>query len=153
MVKISFGNRYSEIVKPLAVLLLLIGASGSAHSFCPDPHPSLEKEYSTSAIVFVGTALSERSTIESDGFYDGTTYTLQVEKIFRGKAGQMIDVFSENSSGRFPMTVGNRYIVFGYSQGGRIQIDYCDHSGMLPEKSSILKKVRELKASEEQEKK
>jgi hypothetical protein len=134
-------------------LIVLISTAGLAHSYCPDPHPSLEKEFASSAVVFVGTVLSERSTIESDGFYDGTTYTLQVEEIFRGMAGQTIDIFSENSSERFPMTVGSRYIVFGYSQGGRIQIDYCGHTGVLPEKSSILKKLRELKASEQWEKK
>jgi hypothetical protein len=53
----------------------------------------------------------------------------------RGKVSCTVELFSENSSGRFPMTVGTTYVVFAYRALGRTMVDSCGNSGPLPEKA------------------
>ena len=77
---------------------------------------------------------SEEFTPESKKYLDGTTYSVQVEEVLRGSPGKTVKLFSENSSGRFPMEVGAAYLVFVHEELDRLAADYCGNSGKLPEK-------------------
>ena len=50
--------------------------------------------------------------LDKEGFLDGDFYTVRVEELFRGKIPKTIQEFSENSSGRFPMKIGAKYVLF-----------------------------------------
>jgi hypothetical protein len=69
-------------------------------------HPSVEDEYSKSEYVLTAAVVSASEVPESkDEYYlGGTDYTLRTLRTLMGHPPTTFKVFSENSSGRFPMT-------------------------------------------------
>jgi len=109
-------------------------------------HISISSEYRTSKAVVIGTVMSEKIVPETtDGFFDdGTTYRVRVDRTFRGELPVTVNIFSENTSGRFPMDVGSKYLMFVYAAHGRLLIDYCGNSGLLSKSSQVLQQVEKL---------
>jgi len=52
-------------------------------------------------------------------------------RILKGRPRKTFIVFSENTSGRFPMNAKKSYLVFVYREHGRLRIDNCGNSGLL----------------------
>jgi len=129
--------------------MALIGSAWPSHSACIDGHPSVVQEYNKSYLIFIGEVISEKETEESGDYYDGTTYTLRIIELIKGTKRQFVDIFSENSSARFPMKIGNKYILLVYESDGRIEVDNCGNSGKLPQQDGVLKTLRELKEIEQ----
>ena len=121
-------------------------ATSSASAACVLDDYSVRAEYGRSAVVALALVVSERSEPEQPerGLLDGTVYTLRLQEAFRGHPSSTIEVFSENSSGRFPMVKGRNYLVFLYSQLGWLSADYCGNSGLVSDKQSVIREVREL---------
>src|SRR5215831_9171194 len=108
----------------LPISLLLAGTI--VHAVCLNGHPAVAEEYKRANAVVVATVLTERLIPSQDNaFYDGTLYRIRVDSVFRGNLGNKAEIFSENSSGRFPMTVGSKYLLFTYTGNGRMQVDSC----------------------------
>ena len=126
----------------------VIAGSGAAFAVCLKSNPSLEQEYQSSTTIFVGRVASEEFTPESKNYLDGTTYSVRVEEVLRGSPAKIVKLFSENSSGRFPMQVGAAYLVFVYEELDRLQVDNCGNSGELPEKAEALAALRKMKQQE-----
>lgn len=118
--------------------------SSIATAACLNGHPSIKEEYANSQSVFIGKAIAEKAIPESGNYYDGHDYTVQIQEVFKGNPDSTVVIFSENSSGRFPMAVGSSYIIFVDYELGRYQIDNCGNSGVLPEKEDVVRAVREL---------
>jgi len=128
-----------------AVLISLCLWADLASAFCGRGHRSPAQEYRESSIVFVGRVVSEEATRESEGYFEGSTYSLEVNEPLRGVPAKAIKIFSENSSGRFPMKVGRRYIIFAYEERGRLTVDNCGNSGELPQEAAVLSAIRRLR--------
>lgn len=126
----------------IAFFLLLIQ---NAWAVCLNGHPSVAKEYKQSRAVFVGEVLSEKPEAPADGFLDGTSYVVRVREVFRGKPSQTLSLFSENSSGRFPMKVNEAYLFFVYQQSGHMMVDNCGNSKLLSLASKDIAEIRKLK--------
>lgn len=126
------------------VLALVCGQT--AHSACVFGDYSVHAEYSRSDAVLEVVVVSERvvpDTEESD-VLGGHYYTVRTEARYKGELPDVIDLFSENSSGRFPMVVGERYLVFVHSNVGNLTADNCGNSGRLSARQSIRSEVRRL---------
>jgi len=95
-------------------------------------------------MVIVGTVVDEHATPASKNFYEGVTYRVKTEETLRGQAPATVQLFSENSSGRFPMNTGEKYVLFVYRESGRYAIDACGSSGLVTEKRDMLRTVRQL---------
>jgi hypothetical protein len=67
---------------------------------------SVQTEFDRSLAVIVGTVTDERATPSSKAFHEGTTYRVKTEETLRGRPQAVVELFSENSSGRFPMNKG-----------------------------------------------
>jgi hypothetical protein len=113
-------------------------------------HPSVEKEFQDSLIVFVGTVVKARNFLGESGI-DGTFYSIEVTETLKGCPAKSLELYSENSSGRFPMEVGDSYLVFAY-QGvfegiSRRQwaIDNCGNSERVGAAAGTLVTARCLK--------
>jgi len=108
--------------------------------------------YARSFSVFTATVISQRHVPPLDKFFDldGDMYTIKVEEVFRGKLPRTVELFSENSSGRFLMTVGAKYILFIYREHGRLMVDNCGNSDLLTEGSATVAAVRKLSGSKSQ---
>ena len=132
-------------ILPVALLLLATPASGFV---CVNGFPTVAAEYGR-RMVFIGTAVSERyERATKDWDQDGTTYAVRVDERLHGQLPKRVHLFSENSSGSFPMEVGTKYLLFIYSDRGRTMVDNCGNSEVYSVSSPRLRGVRRLKAGE-----
>jgi hypothetical protein len=96
--------------------------------------PELQEEVSASAAIVVGEALGRTDLFEDASDPRGITATLyrvRIVKVLCGETAQQIDVRSENDSGRFPMEIRKRYLLF-LGQGSHAYfVNNCGHSGLL----------------------
>jgi hypothetical protein len=84
--------------------------------------------------------------------YSGALYRASVDTVFKGKPTGNIDIFSENTEARTPLTVGLRYLVFLYRQtrsndwdrAGDRMIDYCGNSAIAAKAGAKIASVRGL---------
>lgn len=113
-------------------------------------HLSVEEEFTNSISVFVGTVVASRRIVDKDGFIQGTFYKVRVDEALKGTSPATVEMFDENSSGRFPMSAGVRYFLFAYQapfdgiQGLHLAISNRGNSGMLKNSKRELAIVREL---------
>jgi hypothetical protein len=122
-----------------------VWSGGSVFATCLVGNPSLEQEFQNAAMVFVGRVTSEEFTPESKLYLDGTTYTIHVEEVLRGSRSKSVRLFSENTSGRFPMQVGTSYLILAYKELDRLQVNNCGNSGEVSEKTEALALLHKLK--------
>lgn len=132
----------ASILKSLASILVVTCEATVAAAFCLKPDPSAYAEYSRSDAVFLGTVLSE-STVPGDEEDNpgGWVYDLRVDRRFRGAHGQRIKVYTENSSARYPLDMGRRYLLFAINHGGQLVIGNCGNSGEMPQVKDRLAQV------------
>jgi hypothetical protein len=130
-------------MKYTAILLLF---SVSASAACPDGYPAVPKEYASSKLVFIGKAVKKRKTPESaDGYFlEGTTYRVVPTRIYKSQGQADFDLFSENSSGRFPMLLNQEYLLFVYAEHGRLMVDSCGNSDLISHAKKVVGEVARL---------
>lgn len=132
-------------MKSLAVLLLFPAIAGAA---CVNDYPTVQKEYSLSKLVLTGTVVQDHRTAGDIGYFDldGDTYT--PTHVYKGQwlfPTGTVDLFSENSPGRFPMQVGREYLIFAYEDPyGRLIVDNCGNSNLISHSKRALAKVAQL---------
>lgn len=132
-------RRLQLLLLILALFLLPASPAGGA---CPKPAPKVCGEFFKSDAVFVGKVLSQKTAPPQADSYEGWLYRVRVSRVFRGFVGDTVEVFTENSSGRFPLDVGREYLLFATLAQGRLVIDNCGNSGLLAEATE---KIREIK--------
>jgi hypothetical protein len=136
-------------MKIVLIAIPFILVSSIANAVCLNGYPSITEEYANSQSVFIGKVLAERAVPESGNYYDGDNYTVGVQEVFKGNPTSKVVIFSENSSGRFPLSVGSTYILFVYYELGRYQINNCGNSGLLSKKQDVVQAVRQLKQNKD----
>jgi hypothetical protein len=110
---------------------------------CPKASPSVRDEYRASDAVVVGTVIRATHVPLSRDYLEGTTYLVRVDETLKGKPPARIPLFSENSSARFPMRVGTKYLLF-VDNLERSAIDNCGNSGAVSKRAKALALVRRL---------
>jgi|SRR5208337_1664926 len=125
----------------LALFIMETLFVGLASAFCRQPRPlPVCAELFYSNAVFVGTVLSDRVIPAT-----GDMYHLKNVRPLRGNLQNEVEVFSENSSGRFPMEIGKSYLLFvKRDPEGNFEVDNCGNSGALPEAKFIIDQVEDL---------
>jgi len=106
-------------------------------------------EFFKSDAVFIGTVLSIRETPDTDKDVGGWFYRLNIEELFRGPNLKVITVYTENSSARFPLEKGRKYLLFAFKQNGRLEIFGCGNSALSSEASDALNRLRNLRAGKQ----
>lgn len=126
----------------IVVLLGLWGNHAQAVCFKGDvsvnpvsdgPVISWSAEFRQSETVLIGTVLSAKniSDPEDVGSSSGTLYKLKVDTPLKGKIVNSAEVFSPNDSGRLPLAIGNRYILFLHHEGQYWIADPCGNTAKL----------------------
>ncbi len=128
----------------MLLVLSILFVSANADAVCLKGNPSISQEYADSPIVFIGKVIAKKDVAESRDYYEGDEYTVQVQEIFKGTPTNPLLIFSENSSGRFPMEVGGTYLLFVYEELNRYQISNCGNSGLLSKKKDALNEIISL---------
>jgi hypothetical protein len=90
-------------------------------------------EFRNASVILIGTVVSEKNVPDpkEPGFWSGTLYKLTVEALLKGKTGTSVQVFSPNDSGRLPLVIGTRYLLFLDTKGGRLITNACGNSAKL----------------------
>jgi hypothetical protein len=137
----------------LALRLLLLVAftatSFDAMAVCLDEnlvsgyHVRLAKEIKTAYAIVVGTVQGKKVLQEDSSNRDGITatiYTVRITRVLRGKVPGLIEIRSENDSGRFWMELEKQYLLF-LSRDQRNHgyfVNSCGNSGLLAENGETL---------------
>jgi len=124
------------------LLLAMTVLPNTATAACLLDDYSVRGEYERSAAVLTGQVISERPVAESRSYYDGVVYTVNVQAVYQGDIHGLVDIFSENSSGRFPMPPHGHYVLFVSRTGDRLMVDNCGNSGLLSEKTEVLRALK-----------
>jgi len=94
--------------------------------------------------VVIARVISEWEDAGVGQWIAGTFYRLEVKRSLRGSPKTHIDLFSENSSGRFPMEKGVQYLVFVSSCENRQYAYAKGNSIELSKAGMTLAKVKKL---------
>lgn len=119
-------------------------AIGSAVAVCFKPNPRVCAEFFHSDAVFVGTVVAEIPVLAEEGFCEGWVYRLRARKTYRGPAQDMFEVFTGNDSARLPLDVGETYLLFASTSGGRLTIVGCGNSAKLSEAGDAIRQLEKL---------
>jgi hypothetical protein len=130
-------------MKLCAILLM---SSTVAFGSCVNGYPTVQKEYTSSTLVLIGKVVGEHKTVGSiNGYFlDGDIYKVAPTHVFKGKAKGSIELFSENSSGRFPMQLNQEYLLFVYADHGRLIVDNCGKSDLISRAKKTAREVARL---------
>jgi len=126
------------------LLLVMVVLPNTATAACLLDDYSVRGEYERSAAVVTGQVISERPVAESGGYYDGIVYIVNVQAVYRSDIHGLVDIFSENSSGRFPMQPHGRYVLFVSRARDRLMVDNCGNSGPVSEKTEVLRALKDI---------
>lgn len=173
-----------KTIVPLLWILVLGQLPSVAHGYCfgndkllPTYDPtyySVPKEfdraiYVVTARVIDGIWLDEhgKNTVLSPPFVSGTSrplgldpymgayYDVQVLRVFKGMPEGRLRLFSDNSSGRFPMDIGADYLLFIGNDtfdviGQQLDVDNCGNSAPTKEARAqiSLREVEDLSRSQ-----
>lgn len=136
-------------MKRIAMLIGIacVTAAGSASAVCLLGDYSVAAEFQRSAAVVTGKVVNAEEVPPLPPYFDldGTNYTMTIDAVYRGNPPNPLVLFSENSSGRFPMVVGSSYLVFVYEAAGRYSVDNCGNSGPIDQNASVLETVVRLR--------
>ena len=140
---------HSPVLIAFLAVLMLSGTALADREW--KTHPSVEKEYESSSVVIVGKVNRAKDVRESGDFIKGTFYLIQVAEALKSRPPKIVELYSENGSGRFPMEVGVSYLIFASEdifegiERPRLAIDNCGNSGTLKETKKALSTARKLK--------
>lgn len=133
-----------DLLRLVALALVCLFPFCAALGACITPIPTVACEFLHSDAVFVGTVISIKVAPARGDEYEGWFYDLTVQQLFRGPHTKTIQVFTENSSGRFPLNLGKRYLIFAYEYDGRLEIDNCGNSSLLSTAGPALRELGKI---------
>ena len=139
----------------LASCLVAFAMTEAAPGACLQDDYSVEAEYVRSVAVVQVKVISDHTVPDPQAqeFIGGTIYAVRIQESFRGALSQTIEVFSENSTGRFPMEKGKSYLLFLYREDGRQSADPCGNSGLKSERKNVLVTLRALQKAKHSDQK
>ncbi len=114
-------NKLMRMVLNAAALQILV--VGSAIAVCLQPNPKVCAEFFKSDAVFVGIVIETIPVPDKDGFYDGWVYRLRAKQVYRGPTQGVIEVYTANDSGRFPLENGETYLLFAITYAKQLTIN------------------------------
>jgi len=131
------------------MLLVLAATSLDAMAVCFDEnlvsgyHVPLAKEIKSAYAIVVGTVQGKKDRLEDSSDPDGITatiYSVRTTRVIRGKVPALIDIRSENDSGRFWMDLGKEYLLFLSRDklNNTFFVDSCGNSGLLSKSGATL---------------
>jgi hypothetical protein len=136
---------WSVLLKLIALASALLFGALPSFAHCFQTNPTVACELFNSDAVFVGTVISGRAAPPRGAAEpDGLLYRLSVQELFRGPRTKTIEVFTENSSGSFPLDVAEKYLLFADEKDGRLTIANCGNSSLQSKAEEAIRELRRL---------
>ncbi|MDB5932769.1 MAG: hypothetical protein JWQ01_113 [Massilia sp.] len=134
------------------VLLALASNLGTAGAACLDPKTfmsgykvPLDSEVGTAEAIVIGRVLSEQGLKEDPADPNGYTaynVTIRVLARLKGSLSNVIVIRNENTSSRYPMSVGEEHILFVSRDGRELWVDSCGNSAAMPGGEELVKQIQ-----------
>jgi hypothetical protein len=117
---------------------LVLFCSAPTFGFCFEPHPTVACDFLNSDAVFSGKVLSRETVNGGDAF----EYRVSVVRLFRGPHDKVIDIYTGNDSGGYPLDVGSEYLFFTYKYKDQLWISNCDDSVPVSEAKELIGEIQ-----------
>lgn len=134
------------------LVLALAASLPPANAVCIHPETGmsgyklpLATEARTADAIVIGRVLSEQTLQENPDDPDGVTASNVTIKILKKLKGDLPSVFvvrNENTSSRYPMSVGEEHILFVSRAHRERWINSCGNSAAMPYGGRVAKEVR-----------
>ncbi|HVO65174.1 MAG TPA: hypothetical protein VMT12_01735 [Syntrophales bacterium] len=139
----------SKTILLIACILINTLLCGSAGAICEQPPAKLCNVFFSNDLVIHAKVL--KTEYREKPTMDYYVYHLEVLKVYRGKIGKSVTVYTENSTGRLLLKPGNEYIVFASrNQNGDYEaMNYCGEVQNVdgePYSICLEERIRELKS-------
>lgn len=113
--------RHTGLLTTVVALATLLLSAPAAIAAC-ERYPTVAEAVSEADYVFVAQVTAGRMDLSAaePGEFDGVEYTVRSLRAFKGDPPDDLLLYSENSSGRFPMAIAGWYLLFvnaPYAQG------------------------------------
>jgi hypothetical protein len=107
------------------------------------------EEIGLTEVIAIGKVVASRLVVspEDPESYDATIYTVQIERVLKGRLASQVRLYSSNTTARYWMEIGERHILFLTREWkeNRWVADYfvnnCGNSSKLPKGDAIVKQV------------
>ena len=141
------------ILIALSLLAFFLGSAKASFGACTDNrHSSVLEEFEASKYVLVGSQIREVEVTSTDdpGGVAATIYSINPIEQFKGSQSVRFDIWSENSTSRFVMENGIKYLLFIKSGPDGLYVDNCGNSARMDDRSTtrVLKEVRSLNSKQ-----
>ena len=141
--------------KTIATASILLGQAFflcSADAVCLDPTTfvsgykiPLASEVRAADGIVIGRVLSEQGLREDPADSDGyTAYNVTVRVITRlkGNLPSVIVIRNENTSARYPMSIGEEHLLFVSKGDEGLSVNSCGNSSLMPEGAQQVQTIR-----------
>lgn len=144
---LSFSSRILLFKFPLFAIVLDFALTFTANAVCPRPIPAPNAEFFKTSMVIAGKVISEKPDVNpyDSKLTEGWFYRIRVERTFRGTQARFIVLYTENTNARFPLKVGERYLLFVYRVERRLEINGCGNSAPLSEAAAAISAINAIK--------
>jgi hypothetical protein len=138
------------------LVLAYLATAIPVSALCLDPktflsgyHLPLSEELHSASHIVIGNVTKE--TLVQDDASDpkgvsAYVYTIQIVRQLKGHLPRSIHITVENNSGRYPMVVGERHLLFLNRESGYFSVNSCGNSSVLPKGNTSLRQVEALVA-------
>jgi hypothetical protein len=142
-------------LKTIITSLILLGQAlflCKANAVCLDPKTFVSgykvpvaSEVRTADAIVIGRALSEQGLQEDPTDPESyTAYNVKVKVIARlkGDLPTMVVIRNENTSARYPMSIGEEHLLFISRDGLKLWINSCGNSSPMPEGKQLAEQIQ-----------
>ncbi|HEX4825687.1 MAG TPA: carboxypeptidase-like regulatory domain-containing protein [Candidatus Polarisedimenticolaceae bacterium] len=139
----------------IQVLLLAHFIAGGvvAQAVCLEPTAKVCAEYAHRDLIAVVTAVSKREVPDAQdpGEVMGTMFHVRVERVLKGPAIKVDDIFTENASDRYPLEIGVRYLIFASFNANlnTWEVTNCSLSRPFAEAAQTMKEIERVKTAKD----
>lgn len=142
------------MVKRFLLITVLLFVSGHLYAYCEGgkyPNISVTEEITKSEYIVVGTVTSRRILVDPESDpkgYEAEIFQVKVESVIHGHppkyvTRQYLTIFNYNDSSRFPMRIGEKYLLFVSSGSDGFWINSCGNSDIFTNSRENLNKIKD----------
>jgi hypothetical protein len=144
---LPFSPRMLLLKPTLFATILNFALIFTANGVCPRPIPAPNAEFFKTSMVIAGKVISEKLDVNpyDSKLTEGWFYRIRVERTFRGTQARFVVVYTQNDNARFPLKVGERYLLFVYHVEGRREINGCGNSALLSEAGAVINAIEAIR--------
>lgn len=130
----------------IVVSLLLIAHAGTLACGCPTVYDETLEQGTIRRLDKAKAVFSGR-VVKVEGEASGLTTTIEVEQWWKGGRQKKIVLVAERNSCEFHFTLGEKYLVFAYTENGKLQTGSCSGNTPLNKAAPQLKALEKGKDS------